>query len=292
MTLRTIEASINCMVVDSHQHFWDPDRFDYVWMNLNVQPLIRSFLPEDILPLLSQSGVHRTVVVQAISSLAEARWLLDLASANEFIGGVVTWCDLTSASLGKDLDTLQSHPKFKGVRHQIEDEPDDAWITREDVLMGLSELERRGIPYDLLVRPRHLKFLPVVRERCPHLKLVIDHIAKPRIAEREIDAWARDLERVAELPDVWCKLSGMNTEANWKGWTPSDLLPYAKHVVDRFGYERVMFGSDWPVCTLAGTYQQTVDALQEILGPLPESETCKVWGGNASEFYQLGLSTG
>jgi len=275
-------------VVDAHQHCWDPDRFDYFWMTPRVQVLIRPFLPEHLRPLLSKPRVDRTVLVQAISSYEEGRWLLELASANEFISGVVTWADLTSATLPKDLDELQLHPKFKGVRHQIEEESDDAWMVREDVLRGFAELERRGIPYDLLVKPRHLQYVSVVRERCPRLRLVVDHIGKPRIAEGKFDDWARDLERVSELPDVWCKLSGMNTEANWSTWTPDDLRPYVTHVVEKFGYDRVMFGSDWPVCLLAGSYQQVVEALRLVLGPLPDQEAEKLWGQAATEFYQLG----
>ena len=274
-------------IIDAHQHFWEPGRFDYPWMTPKVQGLIRPFLAHDLKPILAQEGVDRTIVVQALSSLPEARWLLELASANEFIAGVVTWADLTSPNLAKDLDGLQAHPKFKGIRHQIENEPDDAWMIREAALQGFCELERRGIPYELLVGPRHLKYVPLLREHCPRLKLVVDHIAKPHIAEREFDLWAREIERVSQLPDVWCKLSGIITEANWDGWTVDDLRPYVEHVVNKFGYHRVMFGSDWPVCTLAGTYQRVVEALRQILGPLPETQAQKLWGATASEVYQL-----
>lgn len=276
------------MVVDAHQHFWDPGRLHYFWMSgEKLQPLKRSFLPAHLTPLLSPSGVARTVVVQAISSAEEADWLLELAAANEFVAGVVTWADLRSKHLAKELDKLHGHPKFKGIRHQIENEADDAWMIRDDVLQGFAELERRNIPYDLLVHTRHLKYVHIVRERCPRLKLVVDHIAKPRIAEREFDEWAWELEQVARLPNVWCKLSGMNTEAHWDAWTPEDLRPYVQHVVKHFGVDRLMFGSDWPVCTLAGTYQQVVEALHQTLGPLPESAARKVWGENACTFYQL-----
>jgi L-fucono-1,5-lactonase len=200
----------------------------------------------------------------------------------------VTWADITNPRLARNLDELQSHPKFKGIRHQIEEETDDAWMVRADVLRGFEELERRHIPYDLLVKPRHLKYVSRVRKHCPRLKLVVDHIAKPRIAERKFDEWADDLTRVAKLTDVWCKLSGMNTEAEWKSWTPADLKPYVQHVVEVFGYDRVMFGSDWPVCMLAGTYEQVVSALKEALGPLPTLVAHKIWSGNAAQFYQIG----
>jgi len=277
------------LVVDSHQHYWDPDRFEYPWMNPRIGTLVRPFFPEHLKPLLATAGVDHTIIVQAISSWDEAHWLLDLASANDFIVGVVTWADLTSSRLGHELDQLQKAPKFKGVRHQIEDETADDWMVRREVLRGFRELEARGLPYDMLVRPRHLKFLPAVREYCPRLKLVIDHLAKPAIATREFDLWAREIEQMAALPGIWCKLSGMNTEADWNNWTPEDFRPYVRHVLKNFGYDRVMFGSDWPVCTLAGTYKQTVDALRHVLGELDEDSTM-VWGTNASVFYGLAES--
>jgi L-fucono-1,5-lactonase len=285
---RNVRYESTIPIVDAHQHFWDPGRFSYFWMSSAVQPLVRPFLPEDLRPTLSDDGINGTIVVQAISSLEEGRWLLELASANDFIKGVVAWAGLTNPQLGRDLDELQSHPKFRGIRHQIEEEADEAWMVREDVLRGFAEVERRHIPFDLLVKPRHLKHIPVVRDRCPRLKLVVDHIAKPRISEGRFDEWAQELEKVSGLPDVWCKLSGLNTEANWNSWTPDDLRPYVHHIVEVFGYDRVMFGSDWPVCTLAGTYHQVVDALHHALGPLSEPEARKVWYGNASEFYRLG----
>lgn len=274
-------------VVDAHQHFWDPKRFDYVWMSPKVQPLVRAFLPGDLQPLLASAGVETTVVVQAISSMPEAKWLLDLASENSFIAGVVTWCDLQSPDLGHTLDELQKHPKFKGIRHQIEDELEDRWMLRGDVLAGFHELARRGIPYDMLVRPRHLKHLPIVREKVPSLKMVIDHIAKPLIRDRLFEPWATDLVTVAKLENVWCKLSGMNTEANWNNWKAEDLTPYVQHVVKAFGHERVMFGSDWPVCLLAGSYRQTIQALAQALGDLNEEQQDLVWSKNAVGFYGL-----
>lgn len=275
------------LVLDSHQHFWDLKRFEYSWMTPQLQVLRRNFIPEDLTPLLSAAGVDKTMVVQAHQSLAEAYWLLELAAANDFIAGVVAWAELTSPSLGNDLDGLQRHPKFKGVRHLLHDEPDEAWMLRPEVVAGFKELERRGIPYDLLVRPQHLKYVPELRDRCARLNLVIDHIAKPPIAIGKMDNWAQDIEKMAQLPNVWCKLSGMITEADWKSWTSQHLKPYVTHVVQCFGYDRLMFGSDWPVCNLAGSYQQVVDALRSALGTLSPDDTEKVWGRNARRFYQL-----
>lgn len=274
-------------VIDAHQHYWDPGRFEYAWMSPTVQPLVRAFLPSDLRPLLQQTGVHQTVVVQAISSFEEARWLLGLADGNDFIAGVVAWADLRSPQLGRQLDELQKHPKFCGVRHQVEDEPDDDWILRDDVVRGLNEVARRDITYDALVRPRHLNRLPRLRERCPDLRIVIDHAAKPGIAERVFEPWATDIAAAADLPKMWCKLSGMNTEAKWDRWSPADLRPYVTHVVEHFGPERLMFGSDWPVCILAGSYQQTADALRECVGALSPEDQEKVWGATAATFYRL-----
>jgi L-fuconolactonase len=278
---------MNNLIVDSHQHFWDLDRFHYYWMTSQVGALCRNFLPSELKPILDQECVNRTVVIQAHQSLEEAGWLLNLASAHEFIGGVVAWADLTSSSLGKTLDELQLHPKFKGIRHPIEDESDDEWMLREDVIRGFAELECRGIPYDLLVWPQHLKYIPALRERCPRLKLVIDHLANPPIGQGIIEDWARDLEIVANLPNIFCKLSGILTQANPTRWTPDDLRPYVTHVVQIFGYDRLMFGTDWPVCTLVGSYSQVVGVLSEVLRGIPEESASRVWGGTAAEFYQL-----
>lgn len=276
------------LVVDAHQHFWDITRFEYSWMTPELTILRRSFLPADLGPVVKQMGVDRTILVQAQHSLEEAHWLLELARANEFIAGVVTWADLTGPSLGKDLDEQQAHPKFKGVRHIVHDEPDDAWIVRPGVLAGLAELERRGIPYDLLFRPQHLKHALMIREHCPRLRMVVDHIAKPPIAQgKRMESWERDIATIAEDPEIYCKLSGMVTEADWSNWKPADLKPWVSFVVDRFGYNRVMFGSDWPVCLLAGTYDQVFNALVEALGPISEENRAKVFGGTARRFYRL-----
>jgi len=274
-------------VIDAHQHFWDLGRFDYPWMTGPAAPLRRNYLPDDLKPILDDAGVRRTVVVQATPSLDESRWLLELAAAHDFIAGAVVWVDLTSPGLGNVLDELQTHAKFCGVRHLVHDEPDEAWIVRPDVLAGLRELERREIPYDLLLRPPHLKYVSRVAEHCPRLRMVLDHLGKPRIADHVLEGWAQDIETVACLPNLWCKLSGMITEADWRRWTPDDLKPYVDHVVGQFGYGRIMFGSDWPVCTLAGSYSQVVDALRQALGPLNAADAARVWDENARAFYRL-----
>lgn len=274
-------------MIDAHQHFWDPRVFSYPWMTAEVEPLRRAFLPRDLEPILREAGVDRTVVVQATHSLEESRWLLDLAASTEFVAGAVVWADLGSPSLGAQLDELHRHAKFCGVRHLVHDEPDAAWIVRPDVVGGLQELERRDIPFDLLLRPWHLKYVAQVRDRCPRLRLVIDHIAKPLIAAHQLDGWAIEMAKAARLPGVWCKLSGMITEADWRHWTPADLKPYVDHVVREFGYDRLMFGSDWPVATLAGSYARVAGALREVLGEIGPADAATVWGGNARDFYRL-----
>jgi len=272
-------------IVDAHQHFWELGRFNYFWMTPERQVLRRNFLPSDLKPLLRENGVSATIAVQAHASREETRWLLELAATNAFIAGVVGWLDLTDPKLGADLDAIQRHPKFKGVRHPLEAESDDAWMLRPAVVQGLGELQHRGLPFDLVIFPRHLKFIPRLRELCPTLRLVIDHVAKPPILQRTADEWGRHIEGVAQLPGVWCKLSGLITEADHQRWTPDDLRPYVNHVVRLFGYDRLMFGSDWPVCVLAGSYEQVLSSTREALGELNQDDADRIWGGTARTFY-------
>jgi len=210
-----------------------------------------------------------------------------LASEHEFIRGVVGWVDLTDPRLGAALDEFQRHAKFKGVRHLVHDEPDVNWLLREDVITGLRELARRGIPYDLLLRPQHLKIVPGVAERVPGLRMVVDHIAKPPIAAGRMDGWAEDMASVAKIPNVFCKLSGMITEADPHGWKAEHLRPYVAHVLNIFGPERLMFGSDWPVCTLAGTWKEVLAAFTQCIGPQSVEVREKLLGGTAAAFYRL-----
>jgi L-fuconolactonase len=275
------------MRIDAHQHFWDLERFEYAWMPPAPSRLRRNFGPEQLAVILSRNRFDGSVVVQANTTLEETRWLLDLASVHEFIRGVVGWVDLTDPELGHVLDGMQRHPKFKGVRHPVQDEEDLQWLVREDVLRGLAELARRGLPYDLLLRPQHLPLIPRIAERVPSLRMVIDHIAKPPIAKQVMDGWASDMETVARIPQVHCKLSGMITEANPQFWKPQDLRPYVAHVYRLFGPDRLMFGSDWPVCLLAGTWKEVLAAFTQALGPQPVEIREKLLGGTAQRFYGL-----
>jgi L-fuconolactonase len=275
------------MRIDAHQHFWDLERLPYSWMPAEPSPLRRNFLPSDLQPTLERNRFDGSVVVQASTHPDEAAWLLDRADQHSFILGVVAWVDLTGPGLGHTLDLLQRRKKFKGVRHPVHDEADDQWLLRPDVIAGLKELERRDIPYDLLLRPRHLPLVPVLADRVPKLRMVIDHIAKPLIAEHMMDPWARDMTLASQIPQVFVKVSGMITEADWKGWTADDLKPYVQHVMKLFGPERMMFGSDWPVCLLAGGWKQVLAAFTQAIGAQTMDLREDLLGGTATRFYNL-----
>ena len=274
--------------VDSHHHFWDITKLDYPWMPPGQSVVRRNYLPEHLRPLLASAGIQKTVLVQAHQSVEEAEFLLDIAQSTEFVAGVVAWADIRSPSFGDDLDSLTSRPGLVGIRHQVEDDPDDDWLIREHSIRGLKEIAARGLAYDMLVKPRHMKHVTTVAERVPDLRMVIDHIAKPLIKDHVVEPWATDMASIASIPGVYCKVSSMVTEADHAGWTVDDLVPYVSHVRERFGLDRLMFGSDWPVCLLAATYDRVYEAALGALGPVTEEERAGFLGGNAARFYRLG----
>lgn len=249
--------------------------------------LRRNYLPEDLAPILETHRFDGTVLVQANVTLDETWWLLDLAAASPIVRGVVAWVDLTDPAVGDTLDRCRKHPKFKGVRHIVHDEPDLRWLLRGDVVRGLRAVAERGIPYDLLLRPPHLPLIAELADRVPGLRMVIDHIAKPLIASHEMEPWARDIEAVSRIPGMHCKLSGMITEADHASWKADDLRPYVQHVLTLFGPDRLMFGSDWPVCRLAGSWKAVLAAFTQACGPLPNAEREKILGETAMRFYAL-----
>ena len=278
---------ISVFICDAHQHFWQVGRFDYPWMSEDLGVLYRDYLPVDLAPILQQNGIEKTVLVQASNSVAESRWLLELANANSFIAGIVGWVGLMSADISTQLDELCAHPKFKGVRHLVESEPRDDWVVQPAVLSGLKQLASRGLSYDLLAHTRHLKYVPQVAEACPDLPLVVDHLAKPPIARNEIKEWSHALEPLARYPNINCKLSGLVTEANWNSWQPNDLRPFVDCALEFFGADRIMFGSDYPVCLLAASYDRVLDSFQELLKNLSEADRKKIFSTNATKFYRL-----
>lgn len=277
----------NDLIIDSHQHFWQVGAFDYPWMTPKVELLCRDYLPVMLEPILERSRVDRTILVQASNSLEETRWLLSLAEASPFIAGVVGWVDLQSDQLAQQLDEFTAHPKFKGVRHLVESEPADDWLTQSSVIRGMRQLSSRELSYDLLVHTRHLKYATEVVAQCRELRFVVDHLAKPPIALGEIDDWRRELKPLAALPNVSCKLSGLATEANWNDWRVDQLMPYVQTALEYFGPQRIMFGSDWPVCLLAASYDRVLEASEILLADLDVEDRQLVFSKNATDFYRI-----
>ena len=274
--------------VDAHHHLWQLGQFDYRWLQApQLERIRQDFLPSDLKPLIDEVGIDKTVVVQTQHDVRENQWALRLAEENDFIAGVVGWVDLTSSECEKQLCEVKDHPKFVGVRHVTQDEPDDNFIVRPDVLAGLRVLETHRVPFDLLFYVKHLRHAPEVAQALPDLPLVIDHLAKPEIKEGRLDNWAAHFRAAARFPNVYCKLSGMITEADWRNWQAKDLQPYVDLALDCFGPQRCMFGSDWPVCLVACRYRDVHDALASCLSTLTDSEQAWIWGKTARQFYGL-----
>jgi L-fuconolactonase len=281
-------------IVDSHHHFWvDPTVSDYPWMTGPMEPIRRTFGPEELRPHLARCGVTNTVLVQTRSSLEETETFLHIAQTVDFVAGVVGWIDLTAPSVKETIKQLLSGPGghfLAGIRHQVHDEGDAGWLQRPDVISGLQAVSEAGLVYDLLVRPRELPAALTVARRFPELRLVIDHSAKPPIKDHVMDGWAEGMAPFSDLPNVYCKLSGLVTEADWEAWRVDYLRPYSDQVLGWFGSERVMYGSDWPVCTLAATYEEVYRAYSDLLDALPEDARDAVLGGNAIRWYGLDLN--
>ena len=278
--------------VDAHHHLWDPGRRAYPWMDESVAAIRRPFGVEDLDAAAGPQGFEATVAVQAVSSVEETEELLAVAAASDRVAGVVGWVDLADPQVAATLAALRARPggqALVGVRHQVHDEPDPAWLLRDQVLAGLAAVAAAGLAYDLLVRERELPAARAVAQRLPELTLVVDHLAKPRIREAAMDPWAGELAALARHPNVACKVSGLVTEADWDAWTPTQLVPYVRHAVDVFGPERLLFGSDWPVCLLAAGYGEVVAATAEALdrAGIGPAERDLVLGANARHLYRL-----
>lgn len=281
--------------IDAHQHFWDPARYSYPWMAGDaMDPVRRAFAPDDLRGTLGEEQIDGTVLVQTLSSAQETREFLHLAAATAFVHGVVGWVDLTSPGVADDLDALLDGPAGRwliGLRHQVHDEPDPDWLARADVRRGLAAVQARGLTYDLLIRPRELPAAVDTVRNFPGLQFVLDHIAKPRIADGRDDPWSQRMPALAAQPNVAVKLSGMVTEADWATWSVPALRPFVSKVVEWFGVRRLMFGSDWPVCLLAGSYHAVLAGLIAALPAMSPAELDQVLGMNALRTYQLGKST-
>lgn len=277
-------------VIDAHHHLWDPARADYPWMTETMAPIDRRFGLDHLEPLLSAAGVDGTVLVQARHDLAESRELLAVAGSTRFILGVVAWLDLTAPDVSETIASLRGGPggdRLVGIRHHVHDEPDPEWLSRNEVRRGLEAVSAADLAYDLLVRPREFPAaLSVVRD-LPDLRFVIDHLGKPSIREGTMEPWASGLRPFGGLPNVWCKLSGLVTEADWTTWRVPDLAPYVDLALMTFGPGRLLFGSDWPVCLLAASYADVVHAAHESCADLSPRERAAIFGGTASHVYRL-----
>ncbi len=275
------------MRIDSHQHFWHYNPNEHVWMTDEMKLLKHDYLPEDLKPRLDRAGIHGTVAVQARQSLQETDWLLELADQHDFIKGVVGWVDLRSPQVREQLRGYARRPKLRGVRHVVHDEPDDRFMLLPEFLRGLALLEEFNLTYDLLLFPKHLPVATEVVAQFPRQRFVLDHIAKPLIKTQAFGPWDQDLRAMARFDNVWCKVSGMVTEAAWGQWKLADFKRYLDVVFDCFGPERLMFGSDWPVCTLAAQYAEVVLIVQDYIRGLSVEAQDRIFGGNAVEFYGL-----
>ena len=278
--------------VDAHHHLWDPGRRAYPWMDESVAAIRRPFGPDDLDAAAGPQGFGQTIAVQAVSSVEETGELLDVAATSGRVAGVVGWVDLAGPEVADTLAALRARPGGRalvGVRHQVHDEPDPGWLLRDDVGRGLAAVAAAGLVYDLLVRERELPAARAVARRLPELTLVVDHLAKPRIRDGALEPWAGELAALARQPNVACKVSGLVTEADWDAWTPGQLVPYVRHAAEVFGPDRLLFGSDWPVCLLAAGYAEVVEATVEALdgAGLGPAERDGVLGANAHRLYRL-----
>jgi L-fuconolactonase len=276
----------NPIRIDAHQHFWRYSAEEYPWIQ-NSWPIRRDYLPVDLEAELAACDLDGCVAVQARQSTEETMWLLSLADASPIIKGVVGWVNLCSAEMDEQLAAFARHPKLVGVRHVVQDEPDDRFMLRKDFQSGISRLRDHDLAYDILVFPRQFPAAIELVRRFPEQRFVLDHLAKPPIRDAVISPWREDLRELARCPNVFCKISGMVTEARWNDWKQEDFRPYLDIALEAFGVNRLMFGSDWPVALLAGSYREVYELARGYFRQLgPESEA-QVFGQNAGRFYQL-----
>ena len=275
------------MHIDAHQHFWVYSAREYNWIDDSMAALRRDFLPNHLKSELESNGFHGSVAVQARQTLEETRWLLELAESSPWILGVVGWVDLRSPDVRSQLKELARNPKLVGVRHIVQSEPDDRFLLQPDFLRGISALEEFDLAYDILIYTKHLPVAAEFMQRFPRQRFVLDHLAKPPIKRGDLDLWAQGIRRLAEFPNLFCKLSGLVTEADWQHWKLEQIVPYLDVAFEAFGADRLMVGSDWPVCLVAASYARWIEVVNTYLrGQKPECRD-RVLGGNAQRFWQL-----
>jgi L-fuconolactonase len=273
--------------IDAHQHFWCFDPVRDAWITPAMAAIQRDFLPTDLAPILAQYGLDGCVAVQASQSEAETDWLLQLAGENDFIKGVVGWVDLRAKNVAERLAHYAQFKKLKGFRHVLQGETDRALMLRPEFRRGVAALYQHGFAYDLLVLSDQLGFAAELAEAFSTQPFVLDHLAKPLIKAGELEPWRRDIQALAAHENVLCKVSGLVTEADWQHWEPADFWPYLDVVFEAFGAGRVMFGSDWPVCNVAGGYGRMHVLVASYVARLSATEQAQFWGDNAVRFYQL-----
>jgi L-fuconolactonase len=276
-----------CMRIDAHQHFWRYNPKEYEWIDDSMSALRRDFLPNDLQPQLEQSGFDGAIAVQARQTLHETKWLLELAAASSFIAGVVGWVDLQSPDVVSQLAELAKNPKLVGVRHVVQSEPDNQFLLRPRFLRGVGVLEKFGLTYDILIYPQHLPVAIEFVQHFPRQRFVLDHLAKPLIKSGALQPWASGIRNLAEFPNVYCKLSGLITEADWTNWKPVQIKPYLDVALESFGSERLMIGSDWPVCNVAASYSEVMNLVTEYFSCNSDDVRNAVLGGNAAKFWNL-----
>lgn len=274
------------MQIDSHQHFWRYDAREYGWMQPDW-PIRRDFLPPDLAPLLARAGFSGSVAVQARQCLDENRFLLDLADEYPLVKGVVGWVDLRSDRVEEQLAQFAGHPKFVGVRHVVQDEPDDGFMLGNEFLRGITALRAFDLTYDILIYPKQLPAAITLVEQFPEQLFVLDHIAKPPIRDGVLSLWREQMRLLGRFPNVHCKVSGLVTEAHWSAWKPADFIPYLDVAFEAFGIERLMYGSDWPVSLLAASYEQVLQLMSHYVAPLSQRNQNAFFGGNVAEFYGI-----
>ena len=276
------------MIIDAHHHFWQLSRGDYPWPNDSVAPIFRDFGPGDLTPLLNEAGVTKTVLVQATDTVAESEFLLTLASHHPMIAGVVGWVDLSAPDACDVIDQVRGNPLLKGLRPMLQNIDDTDWILRPEVQPALSHMAALDLAFDALIQPRHLPVIAALADRHPNLRIVIDHLAKPQMGQGRLPVpdWHQGMADLAARPNVWCKLSGMVTEAG-PDWQPADLQPFAQHVLSIFAPGRIMFGSDWPVVNLASDYASWIQFVRSAIAAFSDQEQAQIMGGTAAAFYRL-----
>lgn len=273
--------------IDAHQHFWQFDPVRDSWINEEMAVIQRDFLPADLKPLLQQNNIAGCVVVQSDRSENENTFHLNNAANADFIKGIVGWVDLQAENVEERLENYSSFKIMKGFRHVLQGETDRALMLKPAFMNGISKLRQFGFTYDILIFPDQLQYIPALLEAFPDQKFVIDHIAKPNIKQQKIIDWKKDIQALKEYKNLYCKISGMVTEADWKGWEQKDFIPYLDTVVETFGTDRILFGSDWPVCLVAASYQQMLTIVTNYFSSFTEKEQANFFGLNAIEFYNL-----